>query len=154
MGTHGYGLCGARWMGRCATGAPPGAGHVHPRGWRFAPSWSTRRRPRAESHCVCGDEGHLPRDAVALHVPSCLRKAPGSWSHWHIAAPPPRMATPGGREQAQGRAMLSEGTCCGLCPAEHPAGEALLDSQVLLQTRRTHVRSGPAVKILMNLTIF
>lgn len=50
------------------------------------------------------------------------------------SASPPRMGTPRGREQAQGRAVPSEGTRCGLCPVEHPAGEALLDSQVLVQT--------------------
>lgn len=125
----------------------PGVGVLLPLGQRGG-------EPGQKIIAVCGDEGHLPRDVVALHVPSCLRKAPGSCSHWHIAAPPPRVGTPGGREQAQGRAMPSEGTCCGLCPAEHPAGEALLDSQVLMQTRRTHVRSGPAVKILTNLTVF
>lgn len=50
--------------------------------------------------------------------------------------------------------MPSKGTCCGLCPIEHPGGEALLDSQVLMQTRRTHVRSSPTVKILMNFIVF
>lgn len=59
---------------------------MHPGGLAFCSLLVNAEENQGRKSLLCVDECHLPQDAVALHVPSCLRRAPGSCSHWQPGA--------------------------------------------------------------------